>query len=366
MNFNLADAIRALGAMAAFLVANNARPPASYLFATLLPEVPRPDYQAKSGTMTVRALMAGLVGQDSPYPETGFIEVSTFDEATAKIANRSRIPEAALRQLQQLLMQMSFAGQPTNEFVQQEALNFLAKVIIQPHLDTMEWLRGQALATSAIDWTFNGKRLLVDYGVPTANKLTSRTGNDAYGGSASKFWVDVRAIRRLLRGNVRALLVHPDTLDVIRYNAANSLTAVAEGTGSVTFRRVNAQGQFTQDTGDTITLISYGLEGEIYDLANPGQTKKIPFLPTGKLLGVGNNAGTSYIVGAGSTAPPELALGYTHIGPSVEGGGRPGRWAELYTPQNEPWTFEGRGVTNGLPVLEAPDKVVIATTEMPS
>lgn len=363
MNLNFAEVLAALAANAIFLIANGARPAANYLFAALLPELLKYDYQAKSGTMIVRSIMAGLSAMDSPYPEASVIEVSTFDEGTAKIASTARLTEAAMRQLQQMLMQLLISGQPTNEVLLREALNFLDKVIVQGHLDTMEWLRGQALL-GQIDWTFNGKRLQVDYGIPSANKLTARTGNDGYGGSASKFWADVRSIRRLLKQDVRAILAHPDTIDMIRYTSANSLVVVAEGAGSVTFRKVTTQGQFTQDTADTVALISYGLEGEVEDPANPGKAKKIPFLAAGKLIGVGNNGQSGYVVGQGSTVPPANALGYTHLAPTVEGGGRPGRWANLYTPQDEPWQLIGRGVTNGLPVIEAPEKLVIATTEM--
>jgi hypothetical protein len=369
MDFNLSEAIRSLQAGAAFTVANQARPPASYLFATLLPERPDFSYQAKSGTMTVRATMAGLVGMDSPYPESGAVEVSTFDEATAKIANRVRLPEAALRRLQDMLMRLMLSGQPTNEVIQREALNFVDKLIVQSHLDVFEYLRGRALVNGQIDWTFNGKRLLVDYGVPTANKLTNRTGNDAYSGSASKFWDDMRSIQKLLRYNVRAFILHPETLDVILANQVNSLEVIAQNGPVYRVRRVvsrNAQNTPSSDARDTVELISYGLEGEVMDLANPGQTTKIPFMPKGKILGVAQNSGTTYMVGQGSTQMPELALGYTHLAPTVEGGGRPGRWADVRTPDGEPWSLEGRGVSNGLPVIEAYDKIAIASTDMPA
>jgi hypothetical protein len=311
--------------------------------------------------------MAGLAGMDSPYPETGVVEISTFDENTAKIASTVRMTEAVMRQLQQMMMQLQLSGQPTNEVMAREALNFLDKVIVQGHLDTAEWLRGQALCTGMIDWTFNGKRLQVDYGIPTANKLTARTGNDGYGGSASKFWTDVRAIRRILK-DVRGILVHPDTLDMIRYNPANNLVAVSEVNGAVTFRKVNGQGQFTQDTGDSVTLISYGLEGEVEDPANAGKSLKVPFMLRGTMVGLGNNTTNGYQVGAavgqGSTPAPQNTLGYTHLAPTVEGGGRPGRWADLYTPQNEPWQLVARGAQNIMPVVEAPEKIVIGKSDM--
>ncbi|MTV64502.1 hypothetical protein GM539_14300, partial [Streptococcus pneumoniae] len=52
MNLNFAEAIAALGANASFRIANAQRPPANYLFNTLLPEMNKPSYYVDSGTMT--------------------------------------------------------------------------------------------------------------------------------------------------------------------------------------------------------------------------------------------------------------------------------------------------------------------------
>jgi hypothetical protein len=212
--------------------------------------------------------------------------------------------------------------------------------------------------------------LLVDYGIPAANKLDAATGNNGYGGSTSTFWADIRKARRLLKNNVRAFLAHPNTIDMIRYNPVNNLVVIAEGNGTVTFQRKqtttdgSAINFLSEDSGDRVTLVSYGLEGEVYDPSNPGQTLRIPFMPVGKIVAVGNNSGTSYVVGAGATQPIENRLGYTHLGPTVEGGGTPGRWAEVYVPEAAPWSFAGRGAANILPVIEAPEKIAILTTDM--
>jgi len=370
MNFNFSQALAALPQGAAFQVANAARPPANYLFATLLPERNSYDYQAKSGSMTVRTTMAGLAAMDSPYAEGGLIEVSTFTEETAKIANRVRLPEAALRQLQNMVMHMMLNQQPTLETLQNEALNFVDKLIVQAHLDTFEWLRGQALVAGAINWTFNKKALVVNYGIPAANLLTARAGNDVYSGSTSKWWEDVKLARKALKREIRAVVAHPDTIDDILYNSVNAIGQVTDNNGVITIVR-RAGGTDTNPNLDQndmyrISLIPYGLEGEIMDLANPGQTVTVPFMPRGKVLFIGSDTRPRYIVGEGSTQKPEYGLGYTHLGPSVEGGGRPGRWADVYTPEQEPWALEGRGVSNGLPVLESPERLVISTTAMSS
>lgn len=362
INFDMTEAIRQLGPNAAMRIANEARVPANYLFNQFLPEINRPDYQAKSGTMTVRTTMAGLSGMDSPYPETGVIEISTFSEETAKVTNRVRLNERGIRQLQSFLQNVVNRGGDLLAAIQDEALNFVDKLIVQAHLDAFEWLRGRALMGS-IDWTFNKIRLLVDYGIPSTNILAQRTGNNAYGGSTSMFWADVQTLRAKLKYNVRALVIHPELRDTIRNNTANNLAVTSDTPDAITFRKVSTvNGQFTQDVADVVNFVVYGAEGEIIDPANPGTTIKIPFMPRNTILAVGNDSGTRYIVGAGSTQPVENAIGYTHIGPTVEGGGAEGRWSDVYTPQGEPWCFEGRGVTNGLPVVESPDKIAIATT----
>lgn len=370
MNFNFAVALTALGLGAAFRIANEARVAADYLFASLLPEINKTTYNINSGQMIVRATMAGLVGMDSPYPPGGIVELSTFLERTAKVANTVTLTEQALREIQAMLAQVQISGGSTTDAMVNEALNFLNKIVIQPHLDTFEWLRGQALL-GAISWTFNGIVLSVNYGIPTANLLANRTGTAHYGGAASVFWADLRTLRKQLKGNVRALIAHPDTIDLIRYNTANSLATVSQvgdgGSGTVfTFRRLNTNGQFTPDVMDVVQLISYGKEAEVFDVANPGTTLKIPFMARGKIIGVGNNERNGYEIGQGSTQDPTLgnALGYTHIAPTVEGGGKPGRWAQMFTPEQQPWQLQGRGVTNGLPVVETPEKIAIMSTDM--
>jgi hypothetical protein len=74
-----------------------------------------------------------------------------------------------------------------------------------------------------------------------------------------------------------------------------------------------------------------------------------------------------FVVGSGAQPPANPSgaeLGYTHLAPTVEASGRPGRWSDVRTPDGEPWTMEGRGAMNGLPVIEAPERVATATTEM--
>lgn len=368
MQVTFDNALATLGSNSSFRLINGARTPANYLFQQILPERNMTTYEVKSGSMTIRALMAGLVGMDSPYPEASAIETSTFLERSAKIALAVRFPEAALRVLQDMVMRLQISGGNAVQAVVQEVLNFQQKLLIQPHWDTAEWLRGQALLGS-IDWTFNGKNLAVDYGIPTANILATRTGTAAYGGTASAFWSDVRAANKLLRYNRRAIIMHSDTFDVIIANAANNITVLAQSPTSATIQMnvVDAAGNRlpSSDARDRVDIVLYSLEGEVLDLANANATIRIPFIKPGKVLFLGNNTGTGYQVGAGSQVPQDYELGYTHIAPTVEGGGAAGRWARVYTPEGQPWSLVGEAVANELPVIEAPEKIVVATTDMP-
>jgi hypothetical protein len=380
MYFSFTEALRQIYATPSGGYANTVlymaaetRPAGDYLLNTLLPNRNRPDYQARTGSMTIRTTMAGLVGMDSDYPEGGVIESTSFNEQLAKIAQKSSLNEAQLRELQQFVAaRMLAAGGTVNQQaittqMVTEALNFLDKIIVQAHMDTEEYLKGRALFTGQIDWTFNKKRLLVDYGIPTANKPAQRTGNDGYGGSTSKFWTDIRFHRKQQRTGIAAIIMHPDTADMIQYNAANNIVLVSDPTdmSQRIWRRINSNtNTFTSDSNDTVQVLTYGLEGEVYDLANPGKTLRIPFCPKGVVGSFGRNQSTQYMVGQGSTPPAVVELGYGHVGPTIEGGGQMGRWAQLYTPQDEPWRLVGRGAENFLPIIEDPTKIVLTTTEM--
>lgn len=371
MEFNFGEALERLGPDAIVRLANGLRPSSDYLFATFLPERNLEGYVAESGNMTIRSTMAGLAGMDSPYPPGGRVEASDFQESLAKIANEVMLSEKAQRMIQERFQRLRLSGASTIEAMVQEVLNFTAKAVMQPHLDTAEWLRGQAIVTGKIQWTFNKKTLSVDYGVPAGNFLAHRAAGDGYGGATSQFWADVRAIRRLLRYNLREIVAHPDTIDMIVNNEANNLAVLNQAGFSFTVRRQIKDGSgIYRDSGDardTITLTAYQGEGEMVDPANPdGDPIIVPFMPTGKLVGIGNNRRSGYRVGEGSTPDPEAdrALGYTHIGPTVENQGRTGRWADVFTPERKRYQLVGQGVTNLLPVIEAPEKIVVASTDM--
>lgn len=372
MQFHFTDILRTLGASFAFRIVNEARPANAYLLNSILPEMPMRSYEVKDATMTVRSAMAGLSGMDSPYPPTGVVDVSTFLERSAKISNSVTLSEEAIRTLQEMLLFLQVSGQSTNERMVEEVLNFTNAVIVQPHLDVAEWLRCQAVATGAISWTFGNIALSVDYGIPVSNKLTSRSGNDAYAGSASKFWTDIRAQNKLLRNSSRIIrIAHPDLIEDIIANSVNATQVVNMTDNAITIRKYETIGGNTvpsSDARDTVEIIKYGLEGEVIDPTDTTSTQNVSFWPRTKLVAIGTAVNRSYVVGAGSRQPQEYELGYTHLAPTVEAGGSPGRWARVYTPESRPWQLAGEGVTNMLPVINARsvDRIVIATSTVSS
>jgi hypothetical protein len=370
MNFNFADALSVLGADSVFQYANAVRPTAAYLFNTLLPERPEPTYSVDGGAMTVKSTMAGLAATDSPYPPTGLTKVSTFVAKVPKIANYTSMPEEAVKRMQGILRGL---GQPDSiEFIQNEAINFLGKVIMQGHLDTFEWLRGQALVSGEIDWTFNNMNLVIDYGIPTANILTTRTTTESWDSTASAFWDDIDLLQQALDYNVRAYIIHPTTLNKILNNSVNAIELISnvdmgDGSRKYTFTRlIGTTERRDSDARFTVEVIAYGLEAEVLNPAGTDSTQKLPFMQQGKILAVANTGRTGYRVGEGATDDinKEGDLGYTHIGPTVEGGGQMGRWGQLFTPEQLPMQLHGRAVTNGLPVVETPEKIAIASSDL--
>lgn len=377
MNFDLRQAIDNLEESSIFELANQARPPEDYIFNAVLPSINMDTYDVNNATMSIRTTMAGLSGMDSRYASGGAAEVSEMNGKTGKIAVTSDLPEQFLRQLQSLLLRLTAMAQDTTTAIQETGINFVNKVIVQSILDREEWLKGQALFTGALDWTFNGKALSADYGIPAANFLTPRTGNDKYGGSSSKWWTDYYEAQEILGWRVSACIMHPTTLKSIMANAeVNQLQFVSAdpATNQFVFQRTVSRAGNTvisSDPRDLIVIIAYNKEGEIWDLDNPGQTIKVPFCPVGGVLWLGepiDSMNNVFVVGDGSTPAPVIEspvlLGYGHVAPTTEGGGMPGRWARLYVPQDKPWSLSADGVSNFIPVIQAPERIVIGTTDI--
>lgn len=350
-------------------LSNAARTPDTYFLTAILPERDVPSYIAKGGSIRVRSTMAGLVGLDSVDPEGGAMDLTTFMENIAKIAISARLTEQAIIELQALAAAATIAGGNTRDIAVNAVLNFVAKMLLQPHYDRREWLRGQALFTGGIDWQFNGADLQVDYGIPSANIFATRTGNDAYDGSASKFWTDWKGARLILGDSFRGAMVTRQTADAIIENSVNKVTVLADADRTISLvKYVGAEDGLrpaSPDQRERATLVVYDKEGEVWDLANPGKTKKTRLIPNGVLGFFGSEDRSSdFIVGEGATTDPEndRALGYSHIGPTVENNGRTGIWTDVEIPRDMPQHVFGRARGRFLPVIENPDKIVLAST----
>lgn len=358
------------GTNAVFEIINQARPPADYMFAQYLPERNEPDFYITAGSMRVIPTMAGLATPDSPYPQGGTLDAKIFTEETAKLAIETTLDEKQLIKMHQMLIRLKASGAPTTQFIVNNVLNFADKVLAQALRDRKEWLRGQALVAGKIDWTFNKKNLVVDYGLVSGSFQANRTGNDGYGGSTSKFWADLVAAKKFLKHDVQAFIAHPDTIEMILANSANNLLVLAQADGSFDItRHVGSIERQDTDTRYRVKLIAYGAEGEVFDPANPGKTLKVKFMPTGKILAIGNPPSPGFQVGwnaVGQGATPQIVypLGYTHVAPTVEGGLRDGDWGRVYTPDENPASVVGQAVSNSLPVIEPDNRLYIMSTDI--
>lgn len=355
-------------------IANDARPGENRLFNAILPEQLKRGYSAKGGAMKIRSTMAKLVAMDSPYPRAGVSERSSWNYEIAKMAVDMPFPEEYLRELRELVNDRFNNTIDDEEQVLETMFNFVDKLLVEPLLETGEWLRSQALLTGRIQWQSDDIELDVDYGIPAANFLTARTGSDGYGGSTSKFWVDWYSIQRILKNRVRAVFMNTMTLHTILYNPVNNIKVVKQDdvAGIFEFQRyVNNNGVLTvsEDIRDRISIIIYDDEAEVLDNDFPGQgiTKLVPFCPNGAMLAIGAFDSRTFQIGTGNTQPTNpfgLQLGITHVGPTEEGNGKLGRWARTYVPEEKPWMFVGQSVTNLLPIIWAPERIVNATTEV--
>lgn len=147
---------------------------------------------------------------DSNYAHVGAMDARTFMEKTAKLTARVPLTENALREVPAFSQALVGQGGDVRGWLRGE-VEAINNVVMQAQLDTMEWLRGQALSVgTGLNWRYDNISLTVNYGIPAGNVLTVRTlaSNNAYGGSTSKFWEDVRAAQRLLNYRVTAFIAH--------------------------------------------------------------------------------------------------------------------------------------------------------------
>lgn len=367
MRLDLQGYISSLDDNVMFELANGV-PDGEMLWATLLPEQNREDYRVDDSEMAVYSTMAGMTGRDSPYAPGGVMVASDFKEDIVKWSIEAALGENQLIKLQELAQKVE-RGASSPEAMVENLLNFSDKVIAQSLRDGMEYARGRAIQYGELDWTFNGKRLQVDYNYPAANQLSriGDTGND-WGGPNSTFWEDIEEARRLLDRQVRVIIMTTTTLNRIVAQDANKIQLTELGrsryTASYSLRRVAQTGYsnaIPEDYRSQVEIVTYDRNFTLFDPASGDAMKHVPAMDDDQVVFLGQPTGIRFEVG--STELPEHAYGYTHIGPSIEGGGTSGRWMRLFTPQHQPWKLVGQGVQNALPVIREPRRIVTFTLQ---
>jgi len=357
----------------AFKIARSTTVPSDYILNTILPQESRADFHIDGGTMTITPTMLGQVPMDEPYPPFGSIESSTFFENTTKLAGQIHLPEKTLRELytwEQNLIALGVQDGRTNGEIAADVngrrLNTVlgfAQMITRAHWDTYEWLRGMALTTGHLDWTFGKIPLNVDYNVPAGNIRTARTGNDAYQGTTTKFWDDIRWLYTKL-SNFRIIMNSNTWYSIIDNEANNIRVVVNEGFSREIVKIVGSVENNSSDVRDRVRVQIYDKSGSV--LKTDGSLAVKQFVPDGKIIVVGETNPDGFEIELGSSEDPNntLRLGYTHIAPTVEGQMRPGIWSRIYTPQDKPMQVLGETAVNMLPVILNPKRLVILTTEV--
>jgi len=362
MRFDLSGYIKAIEPDVLFQLAN-AVPDGEMLWATFLPEDNRETYRVDDSEMVVYSTMAGMTGRDSPYAPGGVVVASDFKEDVVKWSIEAALGENQLIKLQELARKVDIGSASPQQMIE-TLLNFSNKIIAQSLRDGMEYARGRAIQDGAFDWTFNQKRMQVDYGYPMANLFTriGDAGGD-WGGPQSTFWKDLELARKRLDRQVRVIMMTTNTLNRIIAQDENKIqvqeTARSRYSSSYTLRRVAQIGYenaIPEDYRSQVDIVTYDRNFTLFDPTSADAMKHVPAMDDDVVLFFGQPTGIRFEVG--STELPEYAYGYTHIAPTVEGGGTAGRWMRLYTPEDQPWRLIGQGVMNGLPIIREPRRIV--------
>ena len=346
-----------------FDLANQPVPESEYALASILPEERRMSYEAKAGSLKVITTPAGETGMDSPYVPVGMIEINAFSKPIAKWTATNLMTEEQQRELQQMVINIRAGIISGNglDYIRNFVVNWLRKVIAQAFSDRFELMRGETLTT--------GKLVLrggtIDYQVPSANVFAKRVGEQAYGGTASMLWRDMRAADNIL-GSTRTRIMSMNTLNYLLDSTSNPLAVTSETVSSggnikiVSVRRlIGSQQTLSQDARDSFTLVGYRRQVAI-KVGKSYAYQQV--LPDGKIAVIGANDVTLDMTDGTIVTRP--GLGRLHVGPTVEGGGRPGLWLNSYTPQGRPMHAIAEGAANALTILDAPERLVILDTEL--
>lgn len=380
MQFDFQTAISALNANLpfgdtfAFKIARTSVVPGDYFFNTILPNEEHPNYNVSGGSMRIYPTMSQMMPMDTPPKPIGFMETSFFNENTTKWGGGMHFPEERLRALQEFAQYLAAQGiqdglsigQINAENAKQvtDSLLGFADILLKAQYDTLEWLRGQALMKGAISLTNSGLDLTVDYDIPAANKITRTGGTNSYYGTGSKYWADLRFAFTKLKGFSQIMNIN--TYYSIVDNDVNKIRVQTnEGNTRDIIKYVGTTEQNSPDKRDRASIILYDKSGS--GITPKGLKKVAPFLEDGYIILVGDAEPEGFELLQGSVVNPENTrrLGYTHIGPTVEGG-RMGIWSRIFTPEGKPYQLQGETVMNALPLITNPLRIMILKTDMPS
>lgn len=368
----------------AFRLARAALQPDTYLFNRLLPRENRPDWHVTGGTMTITPTILGDVAMDSPYPPMGNLQSSAFLEKISKFGGQMFFTEQQQRELINMINALrvtasmdnrdafgDFDGQmrmfaergsADNNTINGRRINTIFGIIrsiTKSHWDTGEWLSGEALTEGKINYTFNDLEMDIDYDVPAAN-IDDYAGNDRFDQSASKWWTWVKKVHTKLDNPT--FFLNSNSYYDITENDVNKIETL-DITGMERRIRRYRDDAIVQkrDARESMTVNVYNKAGSIMDVTTKTLISK-PFLKDKRVIAIGGLNPDAIELNLGGVTDPdnELALGYNHIGPTIEGGGRPGIWARIFTPEGKPMQILAETAANMLPMIYNPKRLMIA------
>lgn len=372
MEFNFRTVLGQLTSDEIRTLSRQADPTKTYLMNSLLPDREVPSYKASGGNFSVTGTLASPVPMDTDFPEAGIMGIQTIEQSTFKFGASLLMPEKVLRELQEMLKQMLSEGRSEGDkqrLMAGTAVNFFREYVINPFDETREYLKARAITEGLISYSSNKVEVAADYGVPVGNILATRAGVAAYNGNASVFLDDIKTARQKLGQDVRATLMNGDTLDSILNNPLHNFIVVAESySPDRTVRTVNVR-QAVKLTGQTgvsalditpqssYTFIGYSRTAKLFNPDDPNTPIAKKLIDDGRVVVIGNRLSTEIIPRLNNDGGN--TLGYYHVAPTVEGNGALGRWAEIYVPQEMPWSIRARAAENSIPMFDAASRVVL-------
>lgn len=389
MEFSFLDIINMLntalpaGDNFAFRMARAATQPSDYLFERIMPSMNKNTWHTSGGTMTITPTILGDVSMDTPYPPMGVMEAATFFEKIGKFAGMMFFNEEQQKELLDIINGLRIessmdrrdgfgdintqfnmvreTGRADGNTINGARINAVLGIsnsIQKSHWDTREYLRGEALTEGLINYTFNNIKMEIDYKIPAAN-VDTYSGNNRFDQSTSKFWDWVFKVFRTMVNP--QFFMNSTSYYEIANNPANQIVNFElQGTVRSMIRYRDNVIQQKRDSREQIQVNIYDKAGSIMNAAAKTLVSK-PFLKGKRIFAVGDLNTSEIELSLGGMTDPDdqLRLGYTHIGPTIEGGGRSGIYARIYSPEGKPMQVLAETATNMLPVILNPKKLMI-------